>query len=181
MTLDMGRLRELAAEFGFYPASVKPDGVERIRAELAEHDRWSEWAQASSLSADQLEHRYAHLRNRHAPTRRVDPEVRRHIEEIQAEQEALDAARHLPDGLPLRIADRYAAGRPRGEISSTGQGLHYYLLPKDDPVAALNILREAAGLELWPVLLNLDITPSQLHVTFASTEAPPGEEFCRKQ
>ena len=29
-----------------------------------------------------------------------------------------------------------------------GQGLHYYVLP-DDPVAALNILREAAGLEPW--------------------------------
>ncbi|MEA2667484.1 MAG: hypothetical protein QOJ33_418, partial [Chloroflexota bacterium] len=26
-----------------------------------------------------------------------------------------------------------------------GQGLHYYLLPKDDPVAALSLLREAAG------------------------------------
>jgi len=30
------------------------------------------------------------------------------------------------------------------------QGLHYYVLPKDDPVAALNILREAAGMEPWP-------------------------------
>jgi hypothetical protein len=29
-----------------------------------------------------------------------------------------------------------------------GQGLHYYVLP-DDPVAALNILREAAGLGPW--------------------------------
>jgi hypothetical protein len=29
-----------------------------------------------------------------------------------------------------------------------GQGLHYYVLP-DDPVAALNVLREAAGLEPW--------------------------------
>jgi hypothetical protein len=28
-----------------------------------------------------------------------------------------------------------------------GQGLHYHVLPKDDPVAALNILRQAAGLE----------------------------------
>jgi hypothetical protein len=32
----------------------------------------------------------------------------------------------------------------------TEDGLHYYVLPKDDPVAALNILREAAGLEPWP-------------------------------
>jgi hypothetical protein len=32
-----------------------------------------------------------------------------------------------------------------------GDGLHYYVLPKDgDPVAALNILREAAGLPPWP-------------------------------
>jgi hypothetical protein len=30
-----------------------------------------------------------------------------------------------------------------------GQGLHYHVLP-DDPVAALNILRVAAGLEPWP-------------------------------
>jgi hypothetical protein len=30
-----------------------------------------------------------------------------------------------------------------------GQGLHYYVLP-DDPVAALNILRDAAGMEPWP-------------------------------
>jgi hypothetical protein len=37
--------------------------------------------------------------------------------EIQAEQEALDAARHWPDGPPLRIADRYAARRPRREVS----------------------------------------------------------------
>jgi hypothetical protein len=32
-----------------------------------------------------------------------------------------------------------------------GDGLHYYVLPKyGDPVAALNILREAAGLGPWP-------------------------------
>jgi hypothetical protein len=30
-----------------------------------------------------------------------------------------------------------------------GKGLHYYVLPAD-PVAALNILREAAGVEPWP-------------------------------
>ena len=30
------------------------------------------------------------------------------------------------------------------------QGLRYYVLPKDDPVAALNILRRAAGLGPWP-------------------------------
>ena len=38
---------------------------------------------------------------------------RERVEEIWAEQEALDAARHWPDGPPLRVADRYAAGRPR--------------------------------------------------------------------
>jgi hypothetical protein len=36
-----------------------------------------------------------------------------HVEEIWAEQEALDAARHWPDGPPLGIADRYVVGRPR--------------------------------------------------------------------
>ena len=49
-----------------------------------------------------------------------------------------------------------------------GQGLHYALLPKDDPVAALSVLLEAAGLGPWPVLVNLDITPGQLHTTFDS-------------
>jgi hypothetical protein len=57
----------------------------------------------------------------------------------------------------LRIADRYAVGRPAGEggarglvtareaivtdtSESNGRGLHYYLLPKDeDPVAALKL------------------------------------------
>jgi len=33
------------------------------------------------------------------------------------EQDALDAAGHWPDGPPLRLADRYAAGRPRREVS----------------------------------------------------------------
>jgi hypothetical protein len=28
----------------------------------------------------------------------------------------------------------------------------YYILPKDDPVAALNILREAAGLDDWSLV-----------------------------
>jgi hypothetical protein len=64
MTLDMVKLRELAAEFCFFPASVEPEDVERTCAELAEHDRWRERAKASSLFADQLEHGYAHLRNR---------------------------------------------------------------------------------------------------------------------
>ena len=31
----------------------------------------------------------------------------------------------------------------------TEDGLQYHVLP-DDPVAALNILREVAGLEPWP-------------------------------
>jgi hypothetical protein len=33
---------------------------------------------------------------------------------------------------------------------TTDRGLHYYVLP-DGPEAALNILREAAGLEPWPM------------------------------
>lgn len=32
----------------------------------------------------------------------------------------------------------------------TEDGLHYYVRPQNDPVRALNILREAAGLEPWP-------------------------------
>jgi hypothetical protein len=55
-------LRDFTEEFGFYPASVEPEDVERTRAELAEHDRWVERAKASSLTPKQLAHRYAHLR-----------------------------------------------------------------------------------------------------------------------
>lgn len=36
-----------------------------------------------------------------------------HVEEIQAEQEQKNAALPIPNGPPLRIADQYAAGRPR--------------------------------------------------------------------
>ena len=36
--------------------------------------------------------------------------------------------------------------KPNGDRDCQDLGLHYYVLP-DDPVAALNILREAAGLE----------------------------------
>jgi hypothetical protein len=32
---------------------------------------------------------------------------------------------------------------------TTDRGLHYYVLP-DGPVAALNVLRRAAGLAPWP-------------------------------
>ena len=36
--------------------------------------------------------------------------------------------------------------KPNGDRDRQDSGLHYYVLP-DDPLAALNILREAAGLE----------------------------------
>ena len=38
---------------------------------------------------------------------------RRHVEEVQAAQVASDAVRVWPTGPGLKIADRYAAGRPR--------------------------------------------------------------------
>lgn len=60
--LDMALLRELAAEFGFYPTSVKPEDIERTRARLAGHERWRARAEASSLTCEQLAHRSAHLR-----------------------------------------------------------------------------------------------------------------------
>jgi hypothetical protein len=74
-----------------------------------------------------LELRYAHLGDRMTPARlRNQRRLEEHIAEIQAEQEALDAARHWPEGPPLRIADRYAAGRPRRgsqlEVSSPPAG-----------------------------------------------------------
>ena len=39
--------------------------------------------------------------------------LREHIEEIQAEQADLQARATPPSGPPLRVADRYADGRPR--------------------------------------------------------------------
>jgi hypothetical protein len=60
--LDMALLRELAAEFGCYPASVKPEDIERTRARLAEHDRWCATAETSSFTCEQLAHSYPHLR-----------------------------------------------------------------------------------------------------------------------
>ncbi len=39
--------------------------------------------------------------------------------------------------------------RPSALAAMTEDGLQYHVLP-DDPLAALNILREAAGLEPWP-------------------------------
>jgi hypothetical protein len=38
MTLDMRRLRELAVEFGFWPATTDPDNIERHRRQSAEAD-----------------------------------------------------------------------------------------------------------------------------------------------
>jgi hypothetical protein len=52
---------QLAQEFGFYPASIRPEDVERIRAVLAVHDQWRKRAEASSLTSEQLARRYAHL------------------------------------------------------------------------------------------------------------------------
>ena len=40
--------------------------------------------------------------------------------------------------------------KPNGDRDRQDLGLQYHVLP-DDPLAALNILREAAGLEPWPV------------------------------
>jgi hypothetical protein len=66
--------------------------------------------------------RYRHIIEKQ---RRISKE---HIEDIWAEQEAMDAARHWPDGPPLRIADRYAGGRPRRgsqlDVSSPPAGNH---------------------------------------------------------
>ena len=39
--------------------------------------------------------------------------------------------------------------QPNGDRNRQDLGLQYHALP-DDPLAALNILREAAGLEPWP-------------------------------
>ena len=43
--------------------------------------------------------------------------------------------------------------KPNGDHDRQHLGLQYHLLP-DDPLAALNVLREAAGLEPWPAQMN---------------------------
>ncbi len=52
--LDMASLRELAKEFGFYPASIKPEDVERHR----EHNKNADFWLARS-------HRFDHLKAAH--------------------------------------------------------------------------------------------------------------------
>jgi hypothetical protein len=73
-------------------------------------------------------------------------------------QRDVDAAgrgdyRHLAIGTrPARSRSATAeTTEPNGDRDRDRQdlGLRYYVLP-DDPLAALNILREAAGLEPWP-------------------------------
>jgi hypothetical protein len=59
--------------------------------------------------------KFAHLRRTRSDG--LSDDLKDYIDEIQAEQEALDAGRHWPDGPPLRIADRYAAGRPQRAVS----------------------------------------------------------------
>jgi hypothetical protein len=67
------------------------------------------------LTPEQVRHKFAHLRRTRSDG--LSDGLKDYIEEIQAEQEALDAARHWPDGPPLPFTDRYAAGRPRWEVS----------------------------------------------------------------
>jgi hypothetical protein len=52
--LDQVKLRELAQELGFWPASTKPEDVER-------HRRLNK-ALDAALDLDQLARKYAHLR-----------------------------------------------------------------------------------------------------------------------
>ena len=65
----------------------------------------------------QVRQKFAHLSKRRTPARDAQRrELRAHIAEIQAEQEKRNAALHKIDHShipPLRIADRYAGGRPR--------------------------------------------------------------------
>jgi hypothetical protein len=64
-----------------------------------------------------LELRYAHLSNRDRPARKANREVlQKLIEKIQAEQVEKNSAlrTRVPTNVPpLRIPDRYAAGRKR--------------------------------------------------------------------
>jgi hypothetical protein len=69
------------------------------------------------LTPEQVRQKFAHLSKRRTPAHEARRRERRaHIAEIQADQETKNAELHrihcsrIP---PLRIADRYAAGRPR--------------------------------------------------------------------
>jgi hypothetical protein len=68
------------------------------------------------LTPEQVRPKFAHLSTRPTPTRDAPRrELRAHIAEIQAEQEKRNAGLHKIDHspIPLRIADRYAAGISR--------------------------------------------------------------------
>lgn len=58
---DSIRRAELAEELGFYPASLKPEDIERHRRQNAELESWESRARASSLTREQVAKKYAHL------------------------------------------------------------------------------------------------------------------------
>jgi hypothetical protein len=75
------------------------------------------------LTPEQVRQKFAHLSKRRSPAREARRrELRAHLAVIQAEQDKRNAAlhnnhshhSHIP---PLRIADRYADGRPWRRVS----------------------------------------------------------------
>lgn len=56
--LDMNELRALAIKFGFWPATTRPEDIERHRVQAAELLAWESRAAAKSLTKEQLERRY---------------------------------------------------------------------------------------------------------------------------
>ena len=139
--LDMALQRELAKEFGFYPATTNPEDIERHRrlnaaADAASahgyrYDPCDRCGQATRYkqfplvcrctTPDRCPHPPIYVQGDHCQRCGGDARVPRenmhrlakYIEEIWAEQEQKNAALRVPSGLPLQLASRYAAGRPK--------------------------------------------------------------------
>jgi hypothetical protein len=79
------------------------------------------------LTREQIMRKFAHLRKRPTPALESQQrELQAHIAEIQAEQGQRNAALHKIDHShisPLRIAARYAGGRPRARRRGQLRGL----------------------------------------------------------
>jgi rRNA maturation protein Nop10 len=134
--------RELAKEFGFYPATTNPEDIERHRrlnaaADAASahgyrYDPCDRCGQATRYkqfplvcrctTPDRCPHPPIYVQGDHCQRCGGDARVPRenmhrlakYIEEIWADQEQKNAALRVPSGPPLRIADRYAAERKGG-------------------------------------------------------------------
>lgn len=119
----MGRFVSATGQFllatnGQFPRP--PTGSHRCPLTQENPERWecdcpdTPWVAVwRILTPEQLRQKFAHLRNPRIKVGGLRDDVEAHIGEIQAEQEALNVARHPVRGGRLAIAPRYADGRRR--------------------------------------------------------------------